>query len=159
MIWRKLKHIAEWENLLFDLDFLKHYDFEHWIELSSTPPKIGFLLTVHNIIEIKQKGKFITRFKTNELDKSQVLFPLYQTKENRKPEPTLNNDLQLKLIQFEKGLIAKFVFQSDMFSIDTLEFNLEKMESMNFLESICFNSSKLEIVLEDNVIVGTKVIL
>lgn len=155
----KLKHIVEWENLLFNLDFLKHYGFEHWSELSPTPPKTGFLLTAHNIIEVKQKGKLITRFKSNELDNSQVLFPLYRTKENPKSESNLNNDVQLKLIQFEKGLIAKFAFQTDMFSIDTLEFNLEKMESMKFLESICFNSSKLEIVLEDTVIVGTKVIL
>lgn len=155
----KLKHNVEWENLFFDFDFLNHYGFNHWSELSRTPPKVVFLINSSNLIEIKQAGKLITRFKSNELDQHQVLFPLYRTKENRKPEPTLNNEVQLKLIQFEKGLIAKFVFQSDKFSIDTLEFNLDKIESLNFLESICFDSSKLEINLEDTVIVGTKVIL
>lgn len=153
------KHNVDWEKILFDLHFLNHYGYNHWSELSSTQSKTGFLLTAHNIIEVKQKGKLITRLKSNELDNSQVLFPLYRTKENSKSESNLNNDVQLKLIQFEKGLIAKFAFQTDMFSIDTLEFNLENMDTMNFLESISFNSSKLDILLEDTVIVGTKVIL
>jgi len=64
----KLKHNVEWENLFFDFDFLNHYGFNHWSELSRTPPKVVFLINSSNLIEIKQAGKLITRFKSNELD-------------------------------------------------------------------------------------------
>jgi hypothetical protein len=111
----KLKHNVEWENLLFDLDFLQHYGFDHWSELSPNSPRIGFLLKTENTIEIKQGSKLITRFKSSELDEKQVLFPLYQTKEAAIPERSIENHIYLKLLQLEKGLISKYCFQTDVF--------------------------------------------
>lgn len=111
----KLKHHVEWENLLFNLDFLNHYGFNHWSELSRNKPKTGFLLKTDNFIEIKQSSKRIAHFKSIELDEKQVLFPLYRTEHVLKSEPSIENHVCFKLLQFEKGLIGKFRFSGDFF--------------------------------------------
>ena len=75
----QIKQKVEWEQLLFDFDFLKHFGYHHWSELSKHPEQTGFLLDPQNRIEIKQGSKFIARFRANELTNHETLFPLYQS--------------------------------------------------------------------------------
>jgi len=154
----RMKHNANWENLLFDFDFLKHYGYNHWSDLSTKSPQIGFLLNPYNIIEIKHSGKLVLRFKSVDLDFNQVLFPLYQTTLIKKENIHHPNEVQLKLIQFEKGLIAKYKYETEMFKIEEVSFNLDKIHSDIFLDSISVNSIQLNISQDDTVVIGTKII-
>src|SRR5574343_120264 len=137
---------------------LKHNGFDHWSELSSNSPRIGFLLKTENTIEIKQGGKLITRFTSSELDEKQVLFPLFRTKLVATSAQGIENHIYIKLLQLEKGLIAKYRFQTDIFSLENLMFNLATIDTFDFLESIQLNSVPLDIVQEDTLIIGTKII-
>ena len=151
------KHNVKWEDLLFDLEILNHYGFEHWSRLSSKPANVGFLLEARNRIEIKQESKLITRFKANDLKTELTLFPLYQTvfiKESTEDKADIKS---FKLIQMEKGLIGKYKFQSENFSIDQLGFTLSSIERKQFLLQIQVDSRILVSGQEDNVIIGGEV--
>lgn len=152
------KHNVDWEKILFDLHFLNHYGYNHWSELSKCAPTTGFLLNSSNIIEIKQGGKLVSRFKSLELENSQVLFPLYNTVNAKKSKTTQTNGVHFNLIQYEKGLIAKLKFEAEIFSIQHVTFHIDTLESEIFLSSISVNSLPLYIAQEDTLIVGTKII-
>jgi hypothetical protein len=155
----RIKHNVDWEKILFDLDFLQHYGFNNWSELSNSDSITGFLLNSSNIIEIKQGVKLVSRFKSNELDHSQVLFPLYNTVNAKKSQTKQTNGVHFKLLQYEKGLIAKLKFEAEIFSINDITFYIDTIQSEIFLSSIYVHSMPLDIVQEDTLIVGTKIIL
>jgi hypothetical protein len=151
------KHNVRWEDMLFDLEILNHYGFEHWSKLSSNPANVGFLLEARNRIEIKQESKLITRFKATDFKTELTLFPLYQTvfiKESTEDKADIKS---FKLIQMEKGLIGKYKFQSENFSIDQLAFTLSSIKKMQFLLQIKVEDRILVSSQEDNVITGGEV--
>jgi hypothetical protein len=151
------KHNVRWEDMLFDLEILNHYGFEHWSRLSSKPANVGFLLEAQNRIEIKQESKLITRFKAIDLKTESTLFPLYQTvfiKESTEEKADIKS---FKLMQMEKGLIGKYKFQSEIFSIDQLEYTLSSIEKKQFLLQIQIEDRILVSSQEDNVITGGEV--
>jgi hypothetical protein len=148
---------VEWENLLFDFDFLKHFGFDHWSELSPHPEQTGFFLDPKNRIEIKQGAKFIARFRANELMNSETLFPLYQTSQfNLEYTPTPNTQ-HFILVQFEKGLVAKFKFEAKQFSIDELTFKIQILKNLAFLGDIELNHEGLQRSSDDTVTTGSLV--
>ncbi len=152
------KHNVRWEDMLFDLEILNHYGFEHWSKLSSKPENVGFLLQPQNRIEIKQESKLITRFKATDLKTESTLFPLYQTvfiKESTEDKADIKS---FKLIQMEKGLIGKYRFQSEKFSIDQLSFTLSSIEKKQFLLHFKVEDRILVSSQEDNVIIGVEVL-
>ena len=53
----KKKHNREWGNLFFDLDFLAHFGYSHWSDLSERKEVRGFQIIEHNTIEIKLQNK------------------------------------------------------------------------------------------------------
>ena len=152
------KHNVRWEDMLFDLEILNHYGFEHWSKLSTKPGNVGFLLEARNRIEIKQESKLITRFKAIDLNTELTLFPLYQTvfiKESTEDKADIKS---FKLIQMEKGLIGKYKFQSENFSIDQLVFALSSIEKKHFLFQIQVEDRILVSTQEDNLIIGGEVL-
>lgn len=155
----RAKHNAKWENVLFDLDFLKHYGFSHWSELSRSTGKSGFILNSENRIEIKQGSKLIVRFKANELDSGTTLFPLYHTTIIEEPIIEHSANKCFQLIQYEKGLIGKFKFETESFSIDQMSYAISKIDKTKFLASIQFGETILESKQEDCLVIGGEVIL
>lgn len=155
----RLKNKVEWEQVLFNLEFLNHYGFSHWSELSPEPATIGFLLDPLNRIEIKHGSKLITRFQANELDTATTLFPLYQTTYHQASRSEKPNIKSFQLIQFEKGLIGKFKFESDTFSIEQLNYILSSVGRTKFLSTIKFGDSFLESKQEDGLVTGGEVFL
>lgn len=150
----RINHKVEWENLLFDFDFLKHFGFDHWSELSPHPDQTGFLLDFQNRIEIKQGAKFIARFRANELMNSETLFPLYQTTQFDLECTPAPNTQQFILAQFEKGLVAKFNFAAKHFSIDDLTFKIQLLQNLSFLSDIELNLEVLHRSSDDTVTTG-----
>ena len=151
------KHNVRWEEMLFDLEILNHYGFEHWSKLSLKPANVGFLLDARNRIEIKQESKLITRFKATDLKTELTLFPLYQTvfiKESTEDKAEIKS---FKLIQMEKGLIGKYKFQSEKFSIDQLRFTTSSIEKKHFLLQIQVDDRILVSSQEDILVIGGEV--
>jgi hypothetical protein len=155
----KEKNQVEWENLLFDFDFLKHFGYDHWSELSMHPEQIGFLLDPLNRIEIKQGSKFIARFRANELTNHETLFPLYQTAHSELSYPTDSGCQTIVLIQFEKGLISKYKFESNLFTINDLSFKTSSIKELYFLNDIALNQIELVSCSDDTVAIGCLVLL
>lgn len=155
----KLNHKVEWEDLLFDFDFLKHFGFDHWSELSQQPEQTGFLIDQQNRIEIKQGAKFIARFRANELMNSETLFPLYKTTQFNLKLTSGPNTRDFVLAQFENGLISKFRFDANQFSIDELTFKIHHLKNLSFLSAIEFNQEVLQRSSDDTLTTGSLVYL
>jgi len=154
----RLNHKVEWENLLFDFDFLKHYGFKHWSELSSHTERIGFLLEPCNRIEIKMGAKFIARFKAVELNNTEILFQLFNTKlsnSERNKKPMFES---FELINFEKGLIAKYQFDAENFKFEDLEFHLDSIGDSPILINIKNGNRIIKKTGDDSLTIATKVI-
>lgn len=151
----RVKNQVEWEQVLFDLDFLNHYGFGHWSELSKSPALRGFILDPQNRIEIRQGGKLLSRFRANELDTAATLFPLYNASYREDEYEVTSTKTSFQLIQFEKGLIGKFKFEADHFSIDQLHYVLSRIGNNTFLSHIQLGEQFLESSQEDCVVVGS----
>ncbi len=154
----RLNHKVEWECILFDFDFLKHFGLNHWSELSSNSEQIGFLLDPQNRIEIKMGAKFIARFRAIDLNNTGTLFPLFKTKlsnsqRNKKPFIEL-----FELIHFEKGLIAKYQFDAENFKIEDLEFHLAHIGDFLILKNIENNNGIIKKTKDDSLTISMKVI-
>ena len=154
----RLKNKVEWEQLLFDLDFLNHYGFSHWSELSTSPGKVGFLLNAQNRIEIKNGSKRLMRFQANELDTETTLFPLYRTAFMDEPIIEKSESKCFTLLQFEKGLIGKYKFETETFSIEQMNYVLSTIGTTKFLASLKFGDTRLESTQEDCLVIGGEVV-
>lgn len=159
MLAIKEKHNVEWEQLLFDFDFLKHFGYNHWSEMSNLKEQTGFLLTTENRIEIKQKTKFITRFRADALLNQDTLFPLYKTSSESSKFLENNYTKRIILIQFEKGLIGKYILDIDIINIDNLEFHLTKMNDLVILSTIQYESKLLKNSSQDSLVIGVRVVM
>jgi len=149
------KNQVAWEQVLFDLDFLNHYGFGHWSELAKSPANRGFLLDPQNRIEIKKGGKLLTRFRANELDTAATLFPLFSTSFREETHVVRPATTSFQLIQFEKGLIGKFKFEAEHFSIEQLHYVLSRIGNNTFLSHIQLGEQFLESSQEDCLVVGS----
>jgi len=155
----KTKKKVEWEQLLFDFDFLKHFGYAHWSELSDQPERTAFLLDAQNRIEIKHGSKFVTRFRANELMNQETLFPLYQTAISKLINAPKDGPPTLLIFQIEKGMMGKYRFESTDFSIDNLRFDLMWFGEELVLKEIAFNSAPLQPIQGDSLVIGTGVII
>jgi hypothetical protein len=119
----------------------------------------GFLLDPMNRIEIKQGSKFITRFRSHELTNSETLFPLYQTTFSTFKSEPRDGFKTIFLLHIEKGLIAKYAFETPDFSIEHLRFELNSLQEELFLSGIYLETKQLVKIQEDSLVIGTKVII
>lgn len=153
----KEKKQVGWENLLFDFDFLNHFGFNHWSELSILQEQIGFLVIPENRVEIKSGSKFITRFRAVDLNNTGTLFRLYNT--NLAKQIIENKPLSKSfiLINYEKGLIAKYQFITEYFKIENLVFHLETFGESLILKNINHKSVIIPRIADDSLTISTKV--
>jgi hypothetical protein len=150
----RVKHSVEWEELFCDFDFLKHYGYAHWSELSSYPEQKGFYLNSHNKAEIKEKNRFIARFKAEELMNTNALFPLYKTFNLHSNFPNHPATERLIIKQEETGLFAKYELFTEDFLIEELQFQLEITEQYSLLTGIKYPEISIIEQKEDTVITG-----
>lgn len=149
--YKKLSN-KSWCELFFDFDFLKQFKRNHWSELANVEEK-GFLINSQNLIEIRKKNKILEKFSSIQLVLQNTIFPLYQTS-----IATIKFDKpnQFAIIQFEKGLIAKYEIKSDKLDLNKLLFNLVKSEKNEFLpfhlNEINYLENKIENRMDDSLI-------
>ncbi len=154
----KEKKQVGWENLLFDFDFLNHFGLNHWSELSSLQEEIGFLLIPENRVEIKSGAKFITRFRAVDLNSTGTLFPLYNTNLTKQIIENKPLSKSFILIHYEKGLIAKYQFVTDHFSLEDLDFQLENFAETFILKNVNYRNAVIPSIGDDSLTISTKVI-
>jgi len=118
----RIKLEAKWETVLFDTDFLMSFGILHWQHLCDNGEKRAFLLSRDNRIEIKQKSKFIEKFKSLELLNDELLFPKYSTALQEDDAPLKEGFQRMVLVQYEIGLFAKYEFNAAHFNVNELRF-------------------------------------
>ena len=159
MLAIKKKHNVEWEELLFDFDFLKHFGYDHWSELSLQPEQTGFLIDSQNRIEIKMKAKLISRFFSFELLNLETLFPIYDTFNYVMEYQPLTSFKRIIVIQIEKGLVGKYYIETNQFQMNEMKYELVLMQHLKFLRTIVYKHELLTQINDDTVVIGNKVIL
>ena len=162
--WRPLlqfkeENSLEWNEMLFDLSLLERFGFDYWSSLATEPECFGFLLSAKNRIELKKGGRFLDKFKSNELYNDTTLFPQFQT-EIRKTR--LRNSEIAVIMQFETGLIGKYKIDSKTLLIDDIKFILEQVipnEKDLLFTGLKFCGTELLTAKQDTVVRGMKCIM
>ncbi len=144
-----------WESVLFDLEFLEHFGFQHWSELAKTKEQIGFYLTERNIIEIKKGNKRLSKFFANDLIATNLLFPMYDTIQTQFVN---SDDCSFVLLEYETGLVMSYSIESDNLIMDELTFELASIQGETLLSGIRYKNKILGISKSDTVVRGNNVI-
>lgn len=155
----KKYHRVEWENLLFDFDFLHRFGFNHWSELSNKKESAGLLINSTNRIEIKFGAKFLTRFNSMALMNDSTFFPIYKTSFVDLEFETPPKTKTLILIQFETGLIGKYAIQSKNLLMDDIEFHCHQINNISFLAQVLYGKQILKNKLQETLITAVKVLI
>lgn len=152
----------EWEKLFFDLDFLAHFGYSNWSELSKNQEVKLFLLNNKNKLEIKERNKIVLKIPSINLLNQTSLFDLYSTQ-------TINLNFESKpdcktviLLQNEIGLIAKYQMEKSSFDIEKLQFQIvnDTENRLNGLSTnIQYEGEKLKMISEDVLVQSMKVIM
>lgn len=159
----KDKHNIEWENLLFDLDFLAHFGYTHWSELSDKEELRGFPMIDQNKIEIKQQNKNILKILCTQLSNSTSLFNLYQTNPFEYKLEQKEGFKSVLLVQQETGLIGKFKIEleDEFFDIEKLAFSIvskNKLFDQDFVIGLSYSNEPLKSIREDSLIRSFQVV-
>ena len=123
--WQSIRedNELEWEELFFNLSFLKKYGYTHWSDMAVGKEIKVFLCNDTNKIEIKQNRKVLERMRSRDLNLTETLFPLYQTEDVQIEFSTSSNGVLFILYQLEIGTFAKFELP-DHFDINQLNFQM-----------------------------------
>ncbi len=147
-----------WNELLFDLDFLAIFDYAHWSELAQYNEKTGLILCPENIIEIRKNGKLIEKLSASALQNKNVILPLYICKES-KIQPAENT--HFVILQYERGLVGKYIFSDVKLNLDHLIFELKTFEETNIappiLGGLIYKNQLLESQMDDTLITNLQV--
>ena len=149
------------DTLLFDLDFLKKIGVKGWEQLGTQKTVKSFIIGPKNRLEIRKEKKIILRVPSIELLPGNTLFPLYQTELiSLTNTPVNENKHRLILYQNETGLFFKFKFESSLFRVDDLRFNL--CAPLPFMNShtilgISYPETKINSLGEDTVTRSSRV--
>jgi len=163
--FNEFKHIKEskyvsWETLLFDLDFLAHFGYNHWSELSVEPEIKGFYLVSKNKIEIKKRNRIIMKISALEILNKGSLFDLFSIEEITLNFEHKENYQSILLSQTETGLFAKYELNKSSFNIDHLLFSisdLQNHEASHMLVNLSYENKSLRLKSEDTLIRSFKV--
>ena len=145
-----------WDSVLFDLEFLEHFGFQHWSELAKNKDHIGFYLTDKNIIEIKQGNKRLSRFYANDLISTNLLFQMHNTIETQLASI---DDYAFILLEYETGLVMSYSIDADNLIMDDLTFELASIQGKGILSGLRYKNEALDIAKTDTVVRGCEVIL
>jgi hypothetical protein len=123
--WQSIRedNELEWEELFFNLSFLKKYGYTHWSDMAVRKEIKVFLCNDTNKIEIKQNRKVLERMRSRDLNLTETLFPLYQTEDVQIEFSKSSNGALFILYQLEIGTFAKFELP-DHFDINQLNFQV-----------------------------------
>lgn len=151
-------HNTQWEQLLFDFDFLERFGYKHWSDMATQKEEVGFLLDPMNKIEIKQGQKIFSRFQAVELTGGETLFPLHTI---HKEEITFLRQEGRKLfllVHFEKGLIGKFKLDKNALDVQALTYQVRQINHLLFLSGIYYQNQQLISRRNDSVTTSSLVI-
>ena len=145
-----------WDLAIVDYDFLKHFGYYHWSELSSHPEIIGLELSSSSRIEIKRTSKKLGGFKGVDLVEQQALFPMYNT--ILKSTCSIpSGKKRLLILENETGQTHSFKIELDEVLMNQLEFQIQEFGSRFYCTGIAFNNQLLVSDRNDTVMRGLNV--
>ena len=148
----KKRHNLEWEMMLFDFDFLSHFGYSHWSELSKESERNVFLLNYSNRLEIKKQNKILLKIPSIDLLNQTNLFKLYNTNTSELDFPNIPGFKTLLLLQHEIGHFSKHQINTNTFDINLLQFEIVNSPNkiIKGIESLLlYKNEKLKIISED----------
>jgi len=161
--WQSIRedNELEWEELFFNLSFLKKYGYTHWSELSKHKEQLIFFCRAQNSIEIKQNRKLLERFHSIEISQSNTLFPLYQTNFVQSEIQVEKGNVAFVLCQIETGTFAKYVLPEEF---QFAELHFQMMNPFYLLEGfgisgIRYNGKTLKSEVNDTLVRSSRVYL
>lgn len=158
----KKRNNLDWETMLFDFDFLTHFGYSHWSELSKNQEVKIFLLNHSNKLEIKERNKILLKKPSIDLLNKSSLFDLYSTEVIHFNFLMKRDFKSIVLIQNEIGLIAKYQIETSSFYIDKLNFqivNNTKKVLDGILTNLHYENKRLKIISEDVLVRSMKVFI
>ena len=153
----KTRNDADWELVLFDLDFLSCFGYSHWSELSSLKEIIGLKISNKGIVEIKKVNKKLARFYSSELVEQDVLFPLFKLNEVIIPKQKQETN-RLLILEFETGMTHSFITEIEKLRMEDLIFEVQKIDSELYMTGLYCQNVRLKSENSDTVVRGIRVI-
>lgn len=153
-----------YENLFFDLAFLKKLGHQSHEDLFCIVQGRGFIITERNKIEIKNKSKKVRHFDSTELLYSPLMFDPYCVINDASSIEKEEGFKYIALVQYETGGVFKFKTELLDFDINKLEFHLNyvpitKVLNIDFVSNLAYNGSLLDQKKESVLNTSNKVIL
>ena len=155
--YNQLKEVAAFhsttiDTILFDLEVLQNLGYNHWATIFPIEEIIGFIIDDRNKIEIKNGAKIVSKFISNQILGTEVLFKLYSTKEVAFKTVHRTNYKYLLIGQKETGSY-KYKINTDNFEIEKLCFSFCKgINKENSVVTISYNGNNLYPINSDTVI-------
>ena len=146
------------QEILFDLDLIRKLGVKHWTELGRKVGGLELLLNQEARIELRKNGRLAERILIKDLLETMQLFAKYRTM------IISDNMLQtdaLIVLEKLKGQTAKYTFETMLFQMDQLDFQLKKDTfcSEFRLSGISFLQEPLRSLREEVLLMGQEVIL
>jgi len=156
-----LKETSELHNCLFGIEFYKkqhvvnnHKVIHSWKDFNTNGMFRGADVLEYGQIEIWINRRRRKTYKFHELKSDLRLFPLFEI-----TEEYINSTSQLIIGVQEKGFLAKFVFQSEEFSIEEIKLHFVniplKNRSIPLLYKISYCNTELKSQRSDTIITST----
>lgn len=145
------------QEILFDLDLIRKLGVKHWTDLGNKVGGLELLLNQEARIELRKNGRLAERILIKDLLEPVQLFAKYNSailsKNALKPD-------SLVVIEHLKGQTAKYTFESVIFQMDQLEFQLkdDAFSSCLRLSGISFLQKTLSSTREEVLLMGQEVI-
>ena len=148
-----------WEKLVFDFQYQRKFDLLNRTKiLEESETQQGIYLSASTFLEVKQvKGKRIAKTTANSLIEK-TLFPIYTIAFENEITKTTSSK-QIRVMQEEKGLLAKFYFSTDLFAWENLTFVMLQFQKTTFLSKVQIGNDILISKSNDSVVTGNNVLI
>lgn len=140
----------------FDPSFFTQLkDFKSWKEIGNQHRLSGLLEHYQSVVEIRINGKQKRRIAFNDLTGREVLFPLYLTSLDT-IEFSQSHERSITLVEKEVGSFASYQMDLENFSLDKLQFNLQRVQTSEIayliISDLIYDNQKLTLRRKDTVI-------
>lgn len=153
-----------YENLFFDLSFLKKLGYNSHEEFYCIQKGRGFIITERNRVEIKNRSKKMRLFDSTELLYSPLMFDPYHIVMDESKIEKEEGYKYVGLVQFETGGFFKFKSELLGFRINELEFHLNyapisKTLGVDFVTNLAYSGKLVDQKKESVLNTSNKVIV
>lgn len=145
--WQKFHEAAKifacpLNEALFDSAYfleLSDTKYKHWYDLGNSLKLFGLINSYQSSIEIRINGKKQRKILFSDLIGDSLLFPLYKTTVSE-PQSFQQSEGNLIIVEKEIGTIANYLFETENFLIDNLNFPIQSVNIRKDLKYTIINN-------------------